>query len=92
MNDLLNQRFMPMFLEGDNRELFFHYLRQWYEGRNSYHVQFNVVNNELLKEAQLHPEKHQDLMVRVAGYSAYFVDLPTEVQDHVIARTEQTFA
>jgi formate C-acetyltransferase len=92
MNDLLNQRFMPMFLEGDNRKLFAHYLRQWYEGMNSYHVQFNVVNNEVLKDAQRNPEKHADLMVRVAGYSAYFVDLPKEVQDHLIARTEQGFA
>ena len=55
------------------------------------HIQFNVVNKEVLKEAQLHPENHRDLIVRVAGYSAYFVNLTRTVQDEIIARTEQFF-
>lgn len=92
MNDLLNQRFMPQFLEGEYKPLFADYLQQWYEMGNSYHVQFNVMNNAVLQDAQLHPERHANLMVRVAGYSAYFVDLPKEVQDHILSRTEQAFA
>ena len=50
-------------------------------------IQFNVVDQELLKEAQKHPEEHKDLIVRVAGYSAYFVTLAPNVQDELIART-----
>jgi pyruvate-formate lyase len=52
------------------------------------HVQFNVVNKDTLLDAQKHPERHRDLIVRVAGYSAYFVNLGKPVQDEIIARTE----
>ncbi|MDO8786253.1 MAG: glycine radical domain-containing protein [Syntrophales bacterium] len=54
-------------------------------------IQFNVVNSETLREAQQKPEKYSDLQVRIAGYSAYFVDLPKETQDSVICRTEHSF-
>ena len=54
-----------------------------------YHIQFNVVSEETLRAAQREPEKYRDLMVRVAGYSAYFVNLAKSVQDDIIARTEQ---
>ena len=53
------------------------------------HVQFNVVSSELLREAQVNPETHSDLIVRVAGYSAHFIDPPQLTQDSLIARTEQ---
>lgn len=53
-----------------------------------YHVQFNVVDKETLIDAQKHPEKHKDLLIRVAGYSAFFVELGKEVQDEIIGRTE----
>ena len=53
-----------------------------------YHVQFNVVDRETLLDAQEHPEKHSDLLVRVAGYSAFFVDLRKEAQDLIINRIE----
>jgi formate C-acetyltransferase len=53
-----------------------------------HHVQFNVVSAELLREAQAKPQDFQDLMVRVAGYSDYFVNLPKGLQDEIIARTE----
>ena len=53
-----------------------------------YHVQFNVVSNEVLKDAQIRPENYGDLLVRVAGYSAYFVDLRRDVQQAIIDRTE----
>jgi formate C-acetyltransferase len=50
------------------------------------HAQFNSLSPELLKKAQENPEKYQDLLVRVSGYSARFVDLPREVQDEIIGR------
>lgn len=53
-----------------------------------YHAQFNVVERETLLEAQAHPEEHRDLLVRVAGYTAFFVELGKEVQDEIISRTE----
>jgi formate C-acetyltransferase len=52
-----------------------------------HHVQFNVVSSDTLKAAQKEPDKHKDLMVRVAGYVARFVELPTQVQDTIIGRT-----
>jgi len=52
-------------------------------------VQYSVVNREALVDAQAHPERYQDLIVRVGGYSARFVDLSKEVQDTIIARAEQ---
>jgi len=54
-----------------------------------HHIQFNVVSAETLRDAQLHPEAHRDLIVRVAGYSDYFCDLSRELQDEIISRTEQ---
>ena len=53
-----------------------------------FHLQFNVVSSETLKDAQEEPEKHRDLMVKVAGYNAYFTQLSKELQDSIIARTE----
>ena len=52
-------------------------------------IQFNIVSKETLREAQLHPENYGDLLVRVAGYSAYFTQLAKDVQDDIIQRTEQ---
>jgi formate C-acetyltransferase len=56
-----------------------------------WHLQFNVINRETLLAAQREPEKYRNLIVRVAGYSAYFVDLSTELQNEIIARTEHGF-
>ena len=56
------------------------------------HIQFNVVDEDTLLAAQKNPENYQDLIVRVAGYSAYFVDLSKGLQDSIIKRTEQCFA
>jgi len=89
-NHLLNQRFLPQLLQGENREIFKQYLKTWSD-LPIWHIQFNVVSNEILRDAQKNPEKYQDLVVRVAGYSAYFVELPKEVQDDIIKRTEQAF-
>ena len=52
------------------------------------HVQFNVLNQEDLLEAQNHPDDYQDLVVRVSGYSAYFIDLGKPVQDDIIERLQ----
>jgi len=54
-----------------------------------WHVQFNVINTQTLKDAQKHPENYKNLLVRIAGYSAYFTELSKNLQDDIIARTEQ---
>ena len=54
-----------------------------------WHVQFNIVDQATLKDAQLHPENHRDLIVRVAGYSAFFTGLSKQLQEDLIRRTEQ---
>ena len=51
------------------------------------HVQFNIISDEILKDAQAHPEAHRNLVVRVAGYSAFFVDLDVDIQNEIISRT-----
>ena len=89
-NHLLNQKFLPQALEGEMEEVFINYLRSWGD-LNISQIQFNVVDRETLIDAQKNPERYSDLLVRVAGYSAYFVDLSKGLQDSIIARTEQTF-
>jgi pyruvate formate-lyase/glycerol dehydratase family glycyl radical enzyme len=89
-NHLLNQKFLPDALAGDMKPVFMSYLRSWGDLGIS-HIQFNVVDRKTLLDAQAHPEKHSDLLVRVAGYSAYFVDLSKGLQDSIIARTQQGF-
>lgn len=88
-NHLLNQKFLPKFLEEDLKPTFLSYLKTWKE-LNIPHIQFNVVDKETLLRAKAQPEKYSDLIVRVAGFSAYFVDLSSGLQDHIIARTEQS--
>jgi pyruvate-formate lyase len=56
------------------------------------HVQFNIVDAQTLREAMAHPEQYKGLVVRVAGYSAFFHELAPEIQKSIIARTEYTFA
>ncbi|MBN1574052.1 MAG: hypothetical protein JW984_12725 [Deltaproteobacteria bacterium] len=90
-NHLLNQKFPPSALEGEMKEVFKSYIRTWGELGVS-HVQFNVVDKETLLDAQENPGKYQDLIVRVAGYSAYFVDLSRGLQDSIISRTQQAFS
>ena len=86
---LLNMKFIPQVLEGDeNLEKLLHLVRGYFK-LDGHHIQFNVVGAETLREAQRHPEEHRDLIVRVAGYSDYFCDLSRALQDEIIARTEQ---
>jgi len=85
---LLNQKFAPQFLADDDGIKQVRQLVRTYFKLDGHHVQFNVVSAETLREAQRYPEKHRDLIVRVAGYSDYFADLSLELQDEIIKRTE----
>jgi len=87
---ILNQKFAPSVLEGDMKQAFLSYLRTWADLGIS-QIQFNVVDRKALLAAQENPEDCKDLIVRVAGYSAYFVDLSKGLQDSIIKRTEQSF-
>ena len=86
----LNQKFPHSLLGSDKmRAKFAHYLRT-FVSLPVMEVQFNVVNRDTLLEAQALPDRHRDLVVRVAGYSAFFNDLDRSTQDDIIGRTEQT--
>lgn len=87
---LTNQRFMPQFLQGENKKVFAQYLKTFAD-LGIWHIQFNVVDDATLRDAQQHPENYNDLIVRVAGFSAYFVDLSKFNQEQIIARTAQAF-
>jgi formate C-acetyltransferase len=85
---LLNQKFTPQLLAGDTGLAGVKDLVRSYFRLMGHHIQFNVVTADTLREAQKFPEKHRDLIVRVAGFSDYFVDCSTELQDEIIRRTE----
>lgn len=85
---LLNMKFTPQALEGEEGLRKLGQLIRTYFALGGHHVQFNVVHAETLREAQRHPEAHRNLLVRVAGYSDYFCDLSRELQEEIIARTE----
>ena len=87
---LLNQKFTPQLLEDDEGITKMVHLIRSYFKMDGHHIQFNVVTAETLKKAKKEPEKYRDLIVRVAGYSDYFVDLTEELQDEIIRRTEHT--
>lgn len=63
------------------------FIRTWCDLK-LWHIQFNIINKETLLAAKKDPDKYRSLLVRVAGYSAYFVDLSPDLQDDIIARTE----
>jgi formate C-acetyltransferase len=85
---LLNMKFHPSALKTTEDLKKLSDLIKTYFSASGKHIQFNVVNQDTLLDAQKHPERHRDLIVRVAGYSAYFVSLDKTVQDEIIARTE----
>ncbi len=88
---LLNQKMTPQMLSSEeNRQKLEMLIRTFFNTLHGYHVQYNIVSRETLIDAQLHPEDHKDLIVRVAGYSAFFNVLSKKTQDDIIARTEQT--
>ena len=85
---LLNMKFTPSLIAGDEGiERMRHLVRGYFEMKG-HHVQFNVVDADTLREAQADPDSHRDLIVRVAGYSDYFCDLSEALQEEIIERTE----
>jgi formate C-acetyltransferase len=85
---LLNQRFTPSVLKGETGVDSMAHLIRTYFNLNGHHIQFNVVDTATLRRAQAVPDEYRNLLVRVAGYSDYFVDLDRHHQEEIIARTE----
>ncbi|WP_455683594.1 glycyl radical protein [Thomasclavelia sp.] len=88
---LLNQKVTPQMLSTEeNKQKLEMMIKTFFNRLHGYHVQYNVVSRDTLMDAQKNPEKHRDLIVRVAGYSAFFNVLSKATQDDIIERTEQT--
>jgi formate C-acetyltransferase len=85
---LLNLKFTPGMLASKEGRGKFANLVATYMDKGGFHVQFNVLNKETLLDAKAHPENYRDLVVRVAGYSTFWVELTPDVQDEIIGRTE----
>ena len=85
---LLNMKFSPQMLDGDGLERLADLIRSYFK-LDGHHIQFNVVDAATLREAQQQPDRHRNLIVRVAGYSDYFVDVGRDLQNEIISRTEQ---
>ena len=86
---LLNQRFDPTIAAGEKGLDIIETVFRAHFAQGGYHIQINVLDDETLRAAQREPEKYKDIIVRVAGYSAYFVELGEEIQNNIIARTIQ---
>jgi formate C-acetyltransferase len=85
---LLNQKFIPQILKDDQGiTKLLHLIRSYFK-MDGHHMQFNVIDADTLRKAQKNPEQYRSLIVRVAGYSDYFVDLTRELQNEIIQRTE----
>ena len=84
---LLNMKFNPQVLAGDGIDKLADLIRAYFK-LDGHHIQFNVIEAQTLIEAQKHPDQNRDLIVRVAGYSDYFVDLGRNLQNEIISRTE----
>jgi formate C-acetyltransferase len=83
-----NQKYHPSALAGEKGlESLVDVIETFFES-GGYHIQFNVVSADTLRAAQKEPEKYRDLVVRVAGYTAFFTDLNKATQDDIIDRTE----
>jgi formate C-acetyltransferase len=85
---IFNMKMHPAALETKAGMLKWANLIRTYFDLGGWEIQFNVVSAETLRDAQKHPEKYRDLVVRVVGYSAFFVELEKTVQDDIISRTE----
>ncbi len=88
---LFNQKFTPQELLRNNGENFIALMRTFVD-LGIHHIQFNILDRATLLDAQTKPDKYSDLVVRVAGFSAYYVDLTQPVQDQIIKRTELSFS
>ncbi len=89
---LLNQKFTPAVVKGEDGLNNMAALIRAYFGMDGHHIQFNVIDRQTLLDAQAHPEEYKDLIVRVAGYSDHFRNLSKALQDEIINRTEQSFS
>ena len=89
---LLNQRFLPSVLATDSDLDKLANLVRTYFNLGGHHIQFNIVDTNTLRKAQDAPDEYRNLLVRVAGYSDYFVDLDKEHQEEIISRTQQQFS
>ncbi|MBQ4040055.1 MAG: hypothetical protein IJC91_02865, partial [Oscillospiraceae bacterium] len=85
---LLNMKFSPSCLQGEEGIQKLTQLIQTYFDMGGMEMQINVISSETLREAQKNPEEHKNLIVRVAGFSAYFVELHVTGQNDLISRTE----
>lgn len=85
---LLNVRFVPQLLKREEDQKKLASLIRTYFKFGGHHIQFNVVDTATLHDAQQHPDEYRDLLVRVAGYSDYFNDMTEQLQNEIIARTE----
>jgi len=86
---LLNQKLSPKAIRNDSdKEKLISIIRTFFEDLKGWHVQYNIVSRETLLAAKRDPEKYRDLVVRIAGYSAFFTTLSPDTQDDIIARTE----
>ena len=85
---LINIKLSPACVKGEEgTEKLVQFIEAWRDLK-LWHIQFNVLNTETLREAQKHPENYRNLLVRIAGYSAYFTELTKDLQDDIISRTE----
>ncbi|MCL2424978.1 MAG: formate C-acetyltransferase/glycerol dehydratase family glycyl radical enzyme [Oscillospiraceae bacterium] len=89
---LLNMRFSPIALEGDDNLVRFANFIEAGRHKQIFHNQFNIIDSDTLRRAKENPHDYRDLMVRVAGYCALFSTLMPEAQDAIIARTEHDFS
>lgn len=85
---LLNVRFVPALLKREEDQKKLASLIRTYFKFGGHHIQFNIIDTATLHDAQLHPDEYRDLLVRVAGYSDYFNDMTEQLQNEIIARTE----
>ncbi len=89
---LLNMKFHPSALKTkDDLEKFLALIKAYLIGYEGKHIQFNVISRETLLDAQAHPENYRNLVIRVAGYSALWVELDRTIQNEIISRTEHSF-
>jgi 4-hydroxyphenylacetate decarboxylase large subunit len=87
-NSQLNLKIHPSVVKGREGSRKFLELIKAYLRRGGFHIQFNIVDSRMLKDAQKDPDKYRSLMVRVAGFTQYWVELGKQIQDELIARTE----
>ncbi|MFC2017714.1 pyruvate formate lyase family protein [Chloroflexota bacterium] len=85
---LLNMKLCPSLVDKPGGMMKFKQMVKTFMEKGGQEIQFNILDKDMLLDAQKHPEQHRDLVVRVAGYSAFWVDLEKQVQDEIISRTE----